>query len=162
MIGRCRSSSSCSCSHTVWRVWSPEVFGLSTTHVRHHFIFCMFKICKWSGLPDFLAILYSEFHRRIDLTRFLLNQGKLRRRGGSTFFENAFLHNWQKGALPFNQTRVDIIWGAYSVPLSVYGGPGVQYVRFIGRSKLNSQLDSQVWSSICSSIQRSEARFADL
>ena len=42
------------------------------------------NLAKWSGLPDFLALLNIVFCRRIDLTRFLFNQGKLRQRGGST------------------------------------------------------------------------------
>ena len=38
-----------------------------------------------SGLPDFLVLLYNVFCRCIDFTRFLFNQGKLQRQGGSTF-----------------------------------------------------------------------------
>ena len=42
------------------------------------------NFAKWSGLPDFLALLNSVFRHLIDFTRFLFNQGKLWRRGGST------------------------------------------------------------------------------
>ena len=42
------------------------------------------NFAKWSGLPDFLALLNSVFRHLIDFTRFLFSQGKLWRRGGST------------------------------------------------------------------------------
>ena len=56
------------------------------------------NFAKQSGLPDFLALLYSATRRLIDLTRFLFNQGKLRRCGGSTLLgmlSSIIDRNWE-------------------------------------------------------------------
>ena len=89
-------------------MYSWQIYG--TTAIKCRCVIVWKAIMTWSGLPDFLALLYNVFRCCIDFTRFLFNQGKLQRRGGSTFFGNAFLHNWQKDALPFHSTIVNIIW----------------------------------------------------
>ena len=63
----------------------------------------------------------SVFCCHIDLTKFLFNQDKLWWQGGSTLMGmlSFMTHNWQKDAFLFHPIRINIIWGAYSVPLSV-------------------------------------------